>query len=114
MKTKLFSNAKTVKLDMNFLSGDLPIEKCDPAKDGWYYVGDPPKNGDARKIVTLEQDGMVWVGIRAWNQRGNFWQNNNEPEKDHVKAWRDLNEPAEGYWVRGILYFPHQRNPHHD
>ena len=102
----LFPEGKTVELDMSILSGDLPVEECAPASDGWHYAGDPPENGDARKIVTLEQDGMVWVGIRAWNHRGNYWQNNNDPERATVKAWRDLDEPAKGYWSRGLFYLP--------
>ena len=77
-----------------------------PARDGWHYLGNPPGDGDARKIVTLEQDGMVWVGIRAWHHSGRHWTNNGEPERANVLAWRDLHEPAKGRWERGKLYLP--------
>lgn len=71
--------------------------------DGWHYVGEP-MGGDARKIVTLVEDGMTWVGIRAFNFQGRHWMNNNEPERATVKAWRDLPEPANGFWDRGRLF----------
>lgn len=73
--------------------------------DGWTYR-EKPQGGDARKIVTLEQDGMVWVGIRAFNHATGHWMNNNEPETAHILAWRDLNQPANGRWDRGLLVLP--------
>lgn len=62
-------------------------------RDGW-NEGNPPDGGDCRKLVTLEQDGMIWVGIRAWNRAG--WLNNGERDHRNVKvlAWRDLPPPA--------------------
>ena len=74
-------------------------------KDGWCYQ-DKPQEGDARKIVTLEQDGMIWVGIRAFHSIAGKWMNNNEPERAKVIAWRDLDEPARGCWVHGKLIIP--------
>jgi hypothetical protein len=94
------------KLAHAILSGPLPSPLDDKgfAADGWCYHGKPSGNGDARKIVTLEQNGMVWVGIRAYHVRGDYWMNNNEPEVANVIAWRDLNEPAKGRWMRGEFY----------
>lgn len=71
--------------------------------DGWCYHGDPPQDGDARKLVTLEQAGMTWVGIRAFHFEKRYWMNNNEPEAARVLAWRDLSDVAKGRWVRGKL-----------
>ena len=76
------------------------------AADGWIYGDKPPANGDARKLVTIEcSQQMTWVGIRAYDHNRKCWLNNGEPEKDHIKAWRDLPEPAHGFWSGGILYF---------
>lgn len=72
--------------------------------DGWNYTGEPPDGEDCRKLVTLVDSGMVWVGIRAWNNLRRGWMNGGEPERCHVKAWRDLPEPAMGFWQRGILH----------
>jgi hypothetical protein len=71
--------------------------------DGWHYAGEP-SGGDARKLVTLVEGGMTWVGIRAFNFQGRHWMNNNEPERAEVKAWRDLDQPASGFWDRGRLF----------
>lgn len=71
-------------------------------QDGWNYNGEPGE-GDARKLVTLEDGGMTWVGIRAWHAAHRRWINNGEPERATVKAWRDLPEPARGFWYRGQL-----------
>lgn len=71
-----------------------------PEADGWEYYS-KPSGGDCRKIVTLEQSGMTWVGIRAFANGG--WINNGEPERADVIAWRDLPEPANGRFVRGQL-----------
>lgn len=73
--------------------------------DGWTYTGGPT-SGDARRIVTLRQDGMVWVGIRAYHAGEKRWMNNNEPERAEIVAWRDLYEPAKGFWDRGKLVVP--------
>ena len=72
--------------------------------DDWNYDAQGvPENGDSRKIVTLLEGGMVWVGIRFWNNAKRCWFNNNEPEKAQILAWRDLPEPAKKRWVRGQL-----------
>ena len=71
----------------------------------WNYCGNcRPKDGDdARKIVTLMEGGMVWVGIRAYHHRDRYWMNGGEPERAEVLAWKDLPSPATKRWVRGIL-----------
>ena len=71
-------------------------------RDGWEYRA-KPEGGDCRKIVTLEQDGMCWVGIRAFNGSTGQWLNGGEPERATVIAWRDLDQPARGRWVGGLL-----------
>lgn len=58
----------------------------------WNFDPWPPEGGDSRKLVTLEQDGMIWVGIRAWT--GVKWINNGTPEKAKVLAWAPLPQPA--------------------
>lgn len=70
----------------------------------WNYNKPVPPNGDARKIVTLSQNGMVWIGIRAFNHNTRGWVNNNEPEIARVIAWRDLPQPARGRWEHGRLF----------
>jgi hypothetical protein len=74
-------------------------------KDGWNYTGHPKAEKDSRCIVTLDEGGMSWVGIRAWNHQGEFWMNGGEPERAHVHAWRELPDIARGYWSRGELRF---------
>lgn len=74
--------------------------------DGWNYETQCVPEGDARKIVTLEEDGMTWVGIRAFDHQRKRWINNGEPERASVKAWRDLPNPARGFWFRGQLQTP--------
>jgi hypothetical protein len=54
----------------------------------------PPPNGDNRKLVTLEQDDMIWVGIRVWHSLGCYWSNNGEREAARVIAWMPLPDPA--------------------
>lgn len=76
-----------------------------PERDGWNYH-ERPEGGDARKFVTLEQDGMTWVGIRAYSATMGRWLNNNEPETATVVAWKDLDQPARGRWQRGLLVLP--------
>lgn len=68
----------------------------------WEYVLKPVE-GDARKLVTLDDNGMVWVGIRYWHFQQKRWYNGNDPEKAIVLAWMDLPQPAEGRWYRGQL-----------
>lgn len=58
---------------------------------------------DARKLVTLMNDGLVWVGIRAWHHIEKRWYNGHEPELNQVLAWMDLPDPAKKRWVRGQL-----------
>jgi hypothetical protein len=74
--------------------------------DGWNYTVPILDGGDARKIVTLEEDGMIWVGIRAWHGGVGRWLNNNEPERAKVIAWQELPAPARGWWDRGQLRIP--------
>ena len=59
----------------------------------WRY-GTPPAGGNARKLVTLTQDGMMWVGIRQWNEHRQAWVNNGVTEEAEVVAWDDLPSPA--------------------
>lgn len=74
--------------------------------DGWNYF-DPGRCGenvgDGRKLCTLDQDGMMWVGIRFWS--GGRWLIDGEPQPstERVLAWRELPSPAKGYWQRGLL-----------
>lgn len=74
--------------------------------DGWVYDTPPSRDGDCRKLVSLEQDGMCWVGVRAYYHVGGYWANNNEPEPATVKAWRDMPNPARGFYDRGKLTIP--------
>ena len=69
----------------------------------WEYHDDPPPNKDSRKLVTLESEGMIWIGIRYWNFQERRWYNGNDPEVARVRAWLDLPEPAKGVWVHGEL-----------
>jgi hypothetical protein len=73
--------------------------------DPWNYFGSShPKEGDdARKLVTLLEGGMVWVGIRAYHHTGKYWTNNGEPERAEVLAWMNLPQPAQKRWAHGIL-----------
>jgi hypothetical protein len=77
--------------------------------DGWNYTPTPSGDGDNRKLCTLEQDGMTWVGIRIWSsQHGHgHWEANGEPcPHEKVIAWQDLPDPARGYWYRGQFRLP--------
>ena len=61
--------------------------------DNWIRDPYPPESGDTRKLVTLERDGMIWVGIRQWN--GAKWLNNGAHDRlEHVLAWQPLPTPA--------------------
>ena len=82
-----------------------PESIVNPARDGWHYRGEPRDGTNARKIVTLVDGAVCWVGIRAWNASQRRWENNGEPEPNKILAWRDLHEPAKGYWYRGQLFF---------
>lgn len=61
---------------------------------GWNYGVENVTGADARKIVTLEQDGMIWVGIRAYHYADKKWMNNGADSAERVVAWRDIPEPA--------------------
>jgi hypothetical protein len=61
-------------------------------RDQWNRTNQPGDGGDCRKLVTLEQDGMIWVGIRAYGSAG--WVNNGRIETAKVLAWQDLPQPA--------------------
>ena len=63
--------------------------------NGWNYDLENIPEGDARKIVTLEKDGMTWVGIRAFNHNDKTWMNNGADIDERVVAWRDLPTPAD-------------------
>lgn len=75
----------------------------DPDEDGWNYGRRPKPGTDARKLVTLLQDGMVWIGIRAYASQYDHWMNNGEPERATVLAWQDLPQPAQHRWSHGML-----------
>jgi hypothetical protein len=77
-------------------------QRDDPDTDGWHYSDKPVPEGDGRKLVTLMQDGLVWVGIRHWTQQTGC-VNNNEPCGERIIAWMDLPRPAEGRYVGGQL-----------
>ena len=74
--------------------------------DGWNYRSKPTDYGDCRKLVTLEDQGMIWIGIRAWHNIEKRWYNGNEPERCNVRAWREMPEIAGGGWERGKLQIP--------
>lgn len=75
--------------------------------DGWNYNRPQQDNKDARKFVTLKNGAMRWTGVRAWHHQGQYWMNNGEPCKEEiVVAWRDLPEPADGFWLNGVLHIP--------
>lgn len=74
-------------------------------RDNWNRDSIPPEGGDGRKLVTLERDGMIWVGIRAWN--GADWLNNGT--RDHtekVLAWQPLPAPAYSDGLMGSMSGP--------
>lgn len=77
--------------------------------DGWCYKHKPNGQGDCRKLVTLHDRGMAWVGVRAWHDKQG-WMNGNEPELHTIHAWRDLEPPATGFWLSGILHLT-EREP---
>lgn len=79
--------------------------------DGWNYDARNVPEGDARKIVTLEEGGMTWIGIRAFHHESRRWLNNGEPERATVKAWRDMPDIARGFYDRGQLVILPARTP---
>ena len=84
----------------------------EPFIDGWHYfqLDKPTDGGNARKLVTLVEGEMIWVGIRAWHSTGQFWMNNSEPCRETIIAWRDLDEPASGFWVRAEMFIRNGKN----
>lgn len=74
-----------------------------PDRRGWVYSRDVPE-GDCRKLVWLVDDGgMCWVGIRAFDHSGKRWLNGGEPETAKVLCWQDLPKRPLRYWYRGQL-----------
>jgi len=68
----------------------------------WEYQRDP--SGSPYKLVTLEDAGFSWVGIRYWNPDNRLWfRFDSSPETARVLAWMDIPKPAEGRWVHGEL-----------
>lgn len=71
---------------------------------GWRYEREPDTDSkDCRHLVTLVEDGMEWVGIRAWHSGESRWYNGNEPERAMVKAFMPLPATARRSWYRGKL-----------
>lgn len=80
----------------------LPDQPHYPAADGWHYADPRDQDGkDCRKLVSLTQGGMRWLGIRAWHVTGRYWMNGGEPERATVEAWRDLPDVPRGFWNSG-------------
>lgn len=76
-----------------------------PDSQGWVHDGIPVKNGeDSRRLVSLEQDGMSWVGIRSWHSTDGIWYNGSEPEHATVRAWQKLPDPTRSFWQGGRFY----------
>ena len=71
----------------------------------WRYNGAPEAEKDARHLCTIMQDGMVFVGVRAWDFKHNRWMSNGEPTGELVIAFMPIPPPARGRWVGGILEF---------
>jgi len=61
----------------------------------WNYDVEDVPEGDARKFVTLEQQEMLWVGIRAFHHGEKRWYNGSEIETARIVAWQDLPSPAD-------------------
>jgi hypothetical protein len=78
------------------------------ADDGWDYRRHPSSGGDSRKLCTIYVDGgLMFVGVRMWNGERRRWESNGEPcPHEEVRAWRDLPEPALGFWDQGKLLIP--------
>ena len=75
------------------LKRHLEIQHTHPIPMPWRY-DIPSGSGDGRKLVTLEEDEMIWVGIRFWNMLEQRWYNGSRIETCHVVAWIDLPSPA--------------------
>lgn len=63
----------------------------------WRYIDGPEDGADPRCLVTLEEDRMRWVGVRAWNANTRQWLNGGEPERARVEgpgAPRGADRPA--------------------
>lgn len=70
-------------------------------KSGWIYRELPLAGDEPRKLVTLETHSRRWVTIRIWNEKKEIWMNGIEPENQYVLAWKNLEEPAKGFYVHG-------------
>lgn len=92
---------KAKRSDIEALRSELEGRGGQTVMRVWNYRTDPPANGDARKLVTLSENGMVWIGLRAWNFQGRYWQNGGEPEQSRAIAWAHLPSIAGGFWVSG-------------
>lgn len=74
------------------------------APSSWRY-GVPPSHGDCRKLVTLEDGAMVWVGIRHWNEMKQSWMSGLHIETARVLGWIDLPSPADEQHVDPGIYW---------
>lgn len=71
---------------------------------GWQYRREPDVDSkDCRHLVALSQDGMRWIGIRAWHVQDRCWYNGNEPERAEILAFMPLPEMPRRFWWRGQL-----------
>lgn len=64
--------------------------------------GRPQPGHDCRALVRLEQDGMCWIGIRAWAGDSGEWLNNGRREESAIVThWMPLppmpDATAEGF-----------------
>jgi hypothetical protein len=84
---------------------DLVNKMSKPEKDGWYYHSPIHDNYKSPyRLVTLVSGGTRWVAIRFWNHKEQRWEHNGDPELVFdVVCWRELPEPASGFWDRGVL-----------
>lgn len=80
------------------LKGKAPVSAIAPSQ--WHYGKPKRDEKDCRRLVSMEQHGMQWIGIRAWNHDRQCWMDGSgsEPEQATVVAWQWLPEPA---WLQG-------------
>lgn len=77
------------------------LEKLSAIAPSQWHYGKPKRDEkDCRRLVSMEQHGMQWIGIRAWNHDRQCWMDGSgsEPEQATVVAWQWLPEPA---WLQG-------------
>lgn len=88
------------------------VESAVPVDDWDYQNRGPKDGGDQRCLCTIQQDGMVYVGVAIWTVSARFnsgavaagaWFQNGNPLVGKVVAWRPLPEPARKRWVSGVL-----------